>query len=520
MAVRRFFYITQDSLVVWNAVGQNVLEETRFPSSDAGYERFSSYLESVSQDRTLMVVDVIEEEFSTDSLPAVSGNDRRNLIERRMKKRFSRTPYRAGVYLGKRRRATDNFNAVYTAITNHELIDPWIELITRHRIPLIGITSIPLLSVDLLKDFRKPAENSMLVTLHQGGRLRLVFIKSGQAISARLSRNLSKEGDDFGAALISEIVQSRKYLQRSRQIGADDPLDVYFIADEHAVSSAFDNSETHFEAHIIDFREAARKLRISGELKPGNMEALYLSRCIRKRPRLEYVLRERVDYSKHLRARNFLIAAATAGAVAFSVAAGAYLTGAFVFRNQTQTINSQIAQIEETYRRENDEFQPLRADSHEMKLAVDTEDYILRNSLPIEWVMSQVGLVMADQPDIHIERLSWELESATDPDDAGRARNRSGKAMPVNIPRAAAVTANLSGEIRPYDGNLRHAFEKIDALARSLQQSTAFEHVAVAEYPIDARPGAALSGEVRRKDDKQLANFNLSLSLRVEDEVE
>jgi len=520
MAVRRFFYVTQDSLVVWIAVGQTVSEETRFPSSDEGYGLFSSYLERVPHKRTLMVVDVIEEEFSTDSLPAVSGSDRKNLMERRLKKRFSRTPYRVGVYLGKRRRASDSFNAVYTAITNHELVDPWVEIITRHKTPLVGITSIPLISVDLLKEFRKPAENSMLVTQHQGGRLRLVFIKSGQAVSARLSRDLSSEGDGFGAALISEIVQSRKYLQRSRQIGANDPLDVYFIADEQAVSSAFDESQANFEAHIIDFREAAKQLRITGESTPGNMEALYLSRCIRKRPRLEYVLRDRVDYSMLLRARNLAIGAATAGAVAFSVAAGIYLTGAFVFRNQTQTIDAQIAQMEETYRREHDEFEPLRADSHEMKLAVDTGDYILRNSLPIEWVMSQVGLVMGGQPDMHIDRLSWELESATDPNETNTTRRRNDKDMPVNIPQAAAVTANLSGEIRPYDGNLRQAFEKIDTLASSLQQNTAFERVAVAEYPIDARPGAALSGEVRRKDDNQLASFSLTLTLRIEDEIE
>lgn len=520
MAVRRFFYITQDALVVWNAVGKAVIEDMRFPSSDAGYEQFSSYLEKVSHDRTLMVVDVIEEEFSIDSLPAVSGSDRRSLIERRLKKRFSRTPYRTGVYLGKRRRASDNFNAVYTAITNHELIDPWIELITRHKIPLVGITSIPLLSVDLLKEFRKPAENSMLVTQHQGGRLRLVFIKSGHAVSARLSRSLSADEDGFGAELISEIVQSRKYLQRSRQIGADDPLDVYFVADEQSVSSALEDSQANFKAHIIDYPEAAKALRIGGELKPGNLEALYLSRCIRKRPRLEYALRGRIDYSLHLRVRNFLIGAATTGAVAFSIAAGVYLTGAFVFRHQTQAINEQIVQMEETYRRENEEFQPLRADSHEMKLAVDTGDYILKNSLPAEWVMSQVGLVMAGQPDMHIERLSWELEAAVDPDAARRRPGSNDRNMPVNIPPAAAVTANLSGEIRPYDGNLRHAFEKIDALARSLQQKTAFEHVAVAEYPIDARPDAALSGEVRRTGDSQLANFSLSLALRVEDATE
>jgi len=295
---------------------------------------------------------------------------------------------------------------------------------------------------------------------------------------------------------------------------------VYFVADEEVAARAFaDNSGIEFRAHIIDPREAADKLGVSGDLRTTNMEFLYLARCMRKRPKYKYSLRESIDYSQLLLMRHAAIGLAVAGAVACSVASGVLLTGALMFRDASQTIETQITRMEETYRRENAEFEPIRADSHEMKLAVDTGEFILRNTLPIEWVMGQVGRVMDDHADMHIGQLRWEIESEAEENNANARRGRNDRPMPVPIPEIVAVTANISGQIRPYDGNLRHAFAKIDDLAKSLQQYTDFDRVAVAEYPIDARPGAALSGEVRRKGDNQLAGFSLSLTLRIEDEA-
>ena len=153
MAIRRFFYVTQDSLVVWKGGRSTLTEEITFQSSDEGYQLFGAYLERSGQQRSLMLVDVIEEEFVTDTLPDLSTADRKGLIGRRLAKRFARTPYRLGMFQGRRRRATDRFNVVLSAITNHELLDPWLKIIDDHRVPLTGITSVPLVGPELLKRF-------------------------------------------------------------------------------------------------------------------------------------------------------------------------------------------------------------------------------------------------------------------------------------------------------------------------------------------------------------------------------
>ena len=520
MAVRRFFYITQDSLVVWRASGSHLREEIGFHGSDEGYRLFSAYLERAPRQRSMMLVDVIEEEFDTDSMPKLSAGDRKSLIERRLAKRFPVTPYRMGVTPVRSRRETDQFNVVYSAITNNELIDPWLEIISRHKTPLVGLSSVPLLGAELLSEFKKPADNSLFVTKHQGGRLRQTFIKSGQPISARLSKVAPTDSDDFGPSLVAEIVQSRKYLERARLLSPADKLDVYLVAAEDIAKRAFvDNSGIEFRAHIIDPGQAAKQLGVAGDIRPTNIEFLYLARCIHKRPKYNYATRERLDYSRLLDMRHAAIGIAVTAAVACSVASGVLLTGALMFRDASQTIRSQVAQMEETYRREHAEFEPIRADSHEMKLVVDSGEFILRNTLPVEWVMGQIGRVMDEHADMHIDDLNWQIESTVDENGSPPRRGRNDRPAPVPISAIAAVTANLSGEIHPYDGNLLHAFAKIDELAKSLQQRTDFDRVAVAEYPLDARPGVPLSGEIRREGDKQTASFSLSLTLSIDDEA-
>ena len=521
MGTRRFFYVTQDTLAVWKFSRGSIAEEISFQSNDEGFRLFSAYLERAPYELSTMVVDVIEEELVPDGIPKLSTSDRQGLIERRLAKRFPRTPYRLGIKQGRARRASDAASVLYAAITNHELVDPWLEIVQRHKTPLAGVCSVPLLGAEMLREFRSPAENSLFLAQHQGGRLRQIFLKNGNALSARLSRIESVDSEDFGASLVTEIMQSRKYLERSRYLNHTDSLDVYLIADQDTADCAFrgENTRIEFRAHIIEPAEAAKKFGLSQEVPQDRMEILYLARCARKKPKHRYELRDKTDYSLLLKLRHAAIGIAVAGAMACSIAAGVYLAGAFTFRDASNTIEAQMSRLEETYRRENDELEPVRADSHEMKLAVDSGDFILRNSLPVEWVMEQVGRVMDDHSDMHIGQLSWEIETPTDTNDANSRRRSADKNAPVPIPEIASVTASLSGQIRPYDGNLRHAFAKIDDLARSFEEHTDFERVAVTGYPIDARPGASVSGEIRREDSGQLAEFSLSLTLSVADEV-
>ena len=79
----------------------------------------------------------------------------------------------------------------------------------------------------------------------------------------------------------------------------------------------------------------------------------------------------------------------------------------------------------------------------------------------------------------------------------------------------AAVSAEISGEITPFDGNMRHEFARIDALVADLETRTAFEDVVAVEYPLDARPQASISGEIVRQGQAEKASFRIRLRFPV-----
>ena len=180
-------------------------------------------------------------------------------------------------------------------------------------------------------------------------------------------------------------------------------------------------------------------------------------------------------------------------------------------------LDRQIAQMEETFRREHEHYAPLQADSHEMKLAVDTGDYILANRLPVSWVMQQLGRVLGDYPRIRIDELRWQAGTAGGGENGAGGRQSGNAARPVSIAPVNTVTAELSGQIVPFDGNMRDAFALIGRLEGSLHQKTAFERIRVTEFPLDANPKSSVSGDVVNQSVDQSAHFRISLHLNVTD---
>ena len=83
MIVKRTFYITQGSLSVWMHGEHGLIETTVFADDDAGLRQFDAYLADVPQTPSAMLIDVIEEEFSLDSIPKLGWRDRRALLQRR-----------------------------------------------------------------------------------------------------------------------------------------------------------------------------------------------------------------------------------------------------------------------------------------------------------------------------------------------------------------------------------------------------------------------------------------------------
>ncbi|HNP63463.1 MAG TPA: hypothetical protein PKH39_05965 [Woeseiaceae bacterium] len=506
--VQRIFYVTQGSLRVWLPGAAGKRAAVKFSDDDRGLRDFDRYLSLYPDMTSAMLFDVIEEEFALDSIPKLGLRDRTALIQRRGQRKFRRTPYRVSIYQGTPGRKENEFNVVHSAISNHELVDPWIQLILDHKTPMCGVYSVPLMTPRIVRRLFSCDDAVMFVAPHQGTKLRQVFLRDGAIQSARLSQGPGIDDDGFAKFVVTEVVRSRRYLDRTRLISNMETLKVCVIASEETadrIRSLVDsNSTDHYR--FLTPKAATRKLGRRQLHAADHFEEIFLSAAAKRQPKHSYANAGEDRYWKMRRLRGAIIGSAFVTAAACSVVAAVLLSDVWGLRNRIAAIQSQVEFLAETYRRENDRFDPIKADSHEMQLAVDTGDYLLANRVPVPWVMNHLGAVLGDYPDIKLQGLNWLAETPPDPNPRPQRRDVM---MPVSVPVTSGVSAVITADIEPFDGNMRHAFARIDALAADIERRTRFDRADAIEYPFDANTSSAVSGEILSRQGNQTATFRL-----------
>jgi len=508
MVGRRIFYVTQESLTVFGSGGSG--SEHHFADDNEGIEAFDAYLAERPEEPSVLLLDVIEEVFVADTVPKLAGGDRRALLARRAERKFPRTPFRMSVFAGKKALAAGEDTAVHSAVSNHELLECWLQLIARHKVPLKGIYSVPLLAADMLPRLRKLKGPVLFLTHHQGDKLRQVFLRDGCVLSARLSQCPGVESAENAEIVNQEIDRSRRYLERSRLLGAMEELHVCIVASAAQAQAIVEarQDDAPLSLHVVSHRTAAARLGLPEEPDVEHLEALYLAQLRRRLPRYSYAASGEDRYWRLHRLRQSLIGGAMAASLVCSVLAGGYAGSALRLADDTAAIERQVAQLTSTLRQDNALYSPIHAGSHEMKLAVDTGDYILANRVPVPWVLIELSRVLESHPDVRVTRMSW---SAAEPVSTQPAR-RQAQVQSVPVAPVSRVEARLGAVLEGHDADLRAGFRRIEMLAEAFRRDSRFNDVAVLQYPIDASPTAAVSGEIGGTADDDGLRFELRLS--------
>lgn len=496
MTVARTFFVTQGSLSVWSPDGQVPERVAIFADDDEGVHKFDAYLAQFPELTSALLIDVIEEEFALETIPKLGIRDRNTLIARRRMRKYRQTPYSISIFQGKAGPGGNEFNVLHCAVSNRDLLDPWLQVILRHQVPLAGVYSVPLMAPVLFKSLFQTSSPALFIAPHQGSRLRQVFIRDGHLKSARLSQSPGSDTEANARFIVTEAQRSRRYLERIRALSSMEMLDICVIANAETAECAerLAENEISMQFSFVDNATAASKLLGNADVPLDRFETAYVAALFKRRAKNSYADSGENRYWIMRRLRHAIIGASAAVAAACAGMAAFYISDAWLLQSHVDKIQRQVTQLTETFRREHDKFNPIQAGSHEMKLAVDTGDYILRNRLPVPWVMNQVGAVLGDYPEIQVRELEWLAESPA-PTNAAPQR-RQDRQMPVAIAELSSVGAVITADIIDFDGDMRRAFARIDQLAADLQLRTSFSRATTVEYPINASPGASVSGEI------------------------
>lgn len=513
---KQLFYLTNDRLAAYAWSRKALVFIAAFANDEQGREAFSAHVAQSQIPSAALLVDLIEEDFQHDTIPHVLGGARQALIQRRLAQIYRDTPYRSAQFQLRERTGRKDDRMLFSALTNVDILKPWMDIITQHRVPLIGIYSPALLSPFLFKRIGLHDDHALILT-HQSGGVRQNYFYQGQFRFSRMTPLADTQPETVAAVTQQEVAKTRQFLASTRLLPRDAPLAMVTVADEH-YRGAFEDtfSTTPAAVHrFIDLHEMAQLLQLRQPIDATFCEPVLLMLLALRPPATHYPT---FDAGRLLQMERARLALYSAGAL---IALGGAVWTADNVKDSFEAYRDSVqlaieAQAADAHYRSIIASLPASADKpHEMSLAVAAEQLIKRNEPDPQMLATVISHALDASPQVRINRLHWEV-SATNPADAATAVPQASAAdsQPsgalLGIPAPPFQVAVIEGEVVPFAQNYRTALDSVNHFVDDLRKNTQLK-VNITRAPIDVSPTVRLEGEIGSDKPDAKAEFALKL---------
>ena len=269
--MKHFIYLTNTRLVSLVSQRKHIVARREFAVSGAGASAFEHYLANLKDVATHLFTDLAEEDFRLDTIPHVGARDREAILARKLAQIFRNTPYRHALLQGREPEGRRDDRVFYTAITNPELLRPWLDMMEKLRVPLAGIHSSAVFSEVLLEELDLHFAHAMLVTFTPGDAMRQSYFRDREIKFSRLTPIDLEEGQSLGTMIAEETTRTWQYLDSLRNFGTDDRLEVCILA--HSSDRRLIEPElrdfAQLQYRVLDIEQVAQKLG----LKPAPLDS-------------------------------------------------------------------------------------------------------------------------------------------------------------------------------------------------------------------------------------------------------
>ncbi len=529
---KRILYLSDMDCLAYQVNGNHLTcIQTFTPNAE---QEFTQYLLDDLKTPIICLIDSVKEEYQMTSLPHVVGMDRQKLLARKMQRLFESSNYTYAMVQGRSQSGRGDDQILFTSLTQSTLLQPWLQLILTHKVPLAGIFSIPLLTHLLLKKLTSSNPYTLLVMLtpriaeHSQYGLRQSFFSQHYLKMSRLSPLTIDSAP--GEAIFDQIVKTQRYLENSRilpPLGPKNSLPILILTE----NSLKNQLETYpieklnsFSPVFLDIAEIAEQWK----LLPTNIEQLFPYHLILYLLSKEWHLKN--HYAKSVERRYFTyrkVRAILYLSALFSIGIGTLLS--YQTFQLIQTVQQQGEQkrskalqlIEETARLQG-QVPNLPLDIVLIRNIVDTGLYLKSMTLSPEPILQKISAILVQHPNLQIQRLEWELKNDFLPPAAppnlllNKGFNKGNKGnMPVEKPGPPEFfleNLRLYGQISPFGGNYQNALYLFEQFANEVRKNSYFFQANTLLSPYD--PKKALQGQIGSTTEVGTAPFTLEISVK------
>ena len=515
---RRALFIGAQQAAVYHWENNGPGHASVYDAGEAGRQNFRRYLAETADIPFYVLVDVFDEEYRQDTVPHVSGRDRRALLRRKAGRLFKDTAYCFYKVTGRETGGRRYDRVLLTALANPAVIKQWVAIMDEARAPLAGICSLPLFTEKLLKPITGRSDGRrLLVSMQSISGLRQTYFDNGEFQLSRLVQPPRADPASYTAFIRDEVEKIQRYLNSRRLLTSAEPLHVHFLlagALLRELKSAYGQQES-IRYHFCDLGE------LPAESAPGKpapspfSDRYFMQQLLQIRPRNCYAAAAERRYFSLRRLRDSVRVAGTVLLLGSAGWSGQNLLGGLVFKRQNDTAKEQTQIYAAKYELARKRLPDIPVEPSDLKTAVRIADsLVLFKSSPIDMV-SVLSAGLDRYPSIQLSSLAWAAA-----DNPGAAANDSPAGADIRVAldisgagSAGAVyqVALLEGRIEPFSGNFREAMDAINRFAEDLSARAAVHDVSIVSLPLDVSSDTDLQGNTQSL--QRRAEFTLRVVL-------
>lgn len=515
------------AVYVWQ--GKHLHGPMEFAAGDAGYAALAEYLAQEPGIVTNLLVDVIEEEFRTERVPHVVGRDQVGLLKRRVEQAFRLTPYRMAYIQNKLVDGKREDEALLSAITNTDLITPWVKCLTSKKVPLRGIYSVAQLYGELLKPLDVIEKRALIITRQQHGGMRQAFYFDQKLKLSRLSPAPSTDPEAHADQLLAEVDKSQRYLTRLKLLGREDMLVVHCISTGAELTAlretCRDTTTLQFRFHELSTLQAG--FSYGADLEAASFcDTLFLQLLKQRTPRRDYSTPVERRYAVYRRVRGAMHGASAMLLLTAFAWTGTNLIDARLMQEFNVNAGRISGDIQQRYDNVMEELPKTPVSAPNLRTGVELAQSLINKSTLPQPMLYALSAGLRDFPQVDVLSIEW--VATTDPASVtfGNMAAAVAADAPAVTPEGDVPAANelyqvaqVKGSLRAFDGDYRKAFEQVNRLVATLKQNVELIQVRAVELPLNTDPTVLLQGKTGVQEQQHTAAFTLQAVLKVKHET-
>lgn len=491
--------LAPSSLCVWQASRRHAQILASIDPETGGLTELRKIANEWPQANFHILTDLAEEDFQRESVPHLSGSDRKALLARKLDQAWRETPYRR-VVIQTQGGLGGQDQLLLSALTVRERIDTLVNLLLEEKCAIAGIHSSALAADTLLRRLHGQTRHLLLINSTNSGSLRQSYFTSA---GLRFSRLGYASGDTIQRAIdvAEETRRVRQYLTTLRLMDREEQLAVLLLTNDSETSEFAATFAQHLlpDADRLDPASetvAAFARRLGFPADCANWTMLLCIAIARGQITDHYRPESAARYLRLRRLGHGL--SLTAGALAL---AGALL-GWQGYREATrlqQSIDDTTRQLHKEIDRNKQLAARLEEITTDQPAAMKAATHLYREYLAswpdIERSAQTVSHTLVDFPLLTIDRFEWRAHTNAEPPAGDGDEITPHVAQDSQAPRSESrrwEIIDLSGRISPFSGDYRAALDQLDRLEKRLGKLPRTT-VTQTRMPLDIRPQSSIA---------------------------